>query len=100
MSEQQSGSNRWFTVLYRTRVRVWKGDIPILNLSLIFTILAAGSAPWVFAVGLIAAIALGYRFGIEKNAAGFSGDFDEVVRDTAQRVKKAVDSVTEKEEQP
>ena len=97
MSEQQSGKNRWFSVFYRTRVRVWKGNTPIINLSLIFSILAVGTAPWLAAAGIIAAIAMGYRFGIERNAAEFSGDFDEVVRDAAQNVKNVVNSVTEKE---
>ena len=94
MSEQHSNRNKWFSALYRTRVRVWKDSTPIINLSLIFTILAVGTAPWVAVAGIIAALAMGYRFAIEKNAAGFSGDFDEVVRDAAQNVKNAVDSVT------
>ena len=98
MSEQQSNRNRWFSILYRTRIRVWKDQTPIVNLSLIFSILAVGTAPWLAAAGIVAAVAMGYRFGIEKNAAGFSGDLDEVVRDAAQNVKNAVDSVTEKGE--
>ena len=89
---------RWFHFLYGTRVCVWKESTPIMNLSLIFVILAVVSAPWVAVGGLIAALALGYRFGIEKNAAGFCGNFDDVVRDAKQNVKKAVDSVVRDDE--
>ena len=31
--EKQSGQTRWFSFLYRTRVMVHQGDIPIVNLS-------------------------------------------------------------------
>lgn len=87
------GDGHWFSFLYRTRVKVSKGDIPILNLSLLFSILTVLSAPWLAVAGFIVALALGYRFGIERNAAGFTSDFQEVVRDAAGNVKAAVDSV-------
>ena len=82
---------RWFSMLYRTRVKVHKEDTLILNLSLVFMLLAVMSAPWLAVTGLIIALALGYRFSIEKNAPQFSGDFDEVVRDAAQNVKDTFD---------
>ena len=97
MSES-ANKERWFTVLYRTRIKVWKDAMPILNVSLAFFVLACISAPWLVVAGGIIALALGYRFGIEKNAPGFAGDFDQMVRGAAQNVKKAVDSVVEKEE--
>lgn len=87
--------HRWFSVLYRTRVKVYKENTPILNLSVLFTALAAISAPWVAVVGFIAALALGYRFGVERNAAGFSSDLNEVVQTAAKNVKSAVESVVE-----
>lgn len=83
--------NHWFSVLYRTRVKVCKEQTTIINLSLIFSVLAISTAPWLAVAGLIIALALGYRFSIEKNAPQFSGDFDEVMRDAAQNVKNAVD---------
>ena len=87
--------SNWFSVLYSTRVKVHKGDTPIINLSLIFTLLAAGSAPWVAAAGLIVSLMLGYRFSIQRNAPEFTSSFDDVVHNAAQNVKQAVDSVTE-----
>ena len=83
--------NNWFSILYRTRVKVCKGETTIINLSFIFSLLAVSTAPWLAVAGLIIALALGYRFSIEKNAPQFSGNFDEVVRDAAQNVKNAVD---------
>ena len=93
-----TNSSNWFSVLYRTRIRVDKEEISIVNLSLLFCLLAMLSAPWLVVGGAIAALVLGYRFSIQKNAPGFSGDFDEVVRDAARNVQSAVDSATHPEE--
>ena len=92
---KQSHDKRWFSFFYRTRVKVTRGDTVILNLSILFMLLAVGSAPWLAVAGLIFALALGYRFSIERGAAGFSGDFDEVMQNAAQNVKSALDSVVE-----
>jgi len=86
---------KWFSFFYRTRVKVHKGQVPILNLSLLFTLLAVGSAPWVAVGGLIAALALGYRFSVERDSPDFCGDWDTVVQDAAQNVRQTVDSVIE-----
>lgn len=94
MSEQRDRSQtRWFSFLYRTRVMVHKEEIPIVNLSLAFALLAAISAPWLVIAGLAIALALGYRIHVERNAPGFSGDFQQVVRNAAGHVKAAVDQV-------
>lgn len=91
--DSQRGQTRWFSFFYRTRVMVHKEEIPIMNLSLAFALLAAVSAPWVAVAGLAVALALGYRIHVERNAPGFSGDFQQVVRDAAQHVKAAMDQV-------
>ena len=83
--------NRWFSLFYRTRIKVCKEQTTILNFSLLFSLLAVLSAPWLVVAGFIIALALGNRLAIEKNAAQFSGDFDEVMRDAAQNVRDAVD---------
>lgn len=87
-------ANNVFSVLYRTRVKVQKDDTPILNLSLIFSIIAVCSAPWLAVIGLVVALVLGYRFSIERNAAEFSGSFQDVVNSAAVNVKGAVSSFT------
>ena len=89
----QTKGNNVFSFLYRTRVKVSKGGTSILNLSIIFSLLAIFSAPWLAVIGLVIAVILGYRFSIERNAEGFSGDFQEVVKDAAPNVKSTVDSV-------
>lgn len=96
---QTSRRSNWFSFFYRTRVKVHKGATPIVNLSLIFMLFAAGSAPWVAVTGLVIALILGYRFSIERNSPDFSGNFDDVVRDASQNVQNAVDSFTEHPEE-
>ena len=87
-------ANNVFSVLYRTRVKVQKDDTPILNLSLIFSVVAVCSAPWLAVIGLVVALVLGYRFSIERNAPEFSGNFQDVVNGAAANVKGAVNSFT------
>lgn len=97
-TNSSNGQNgRWFSFLYRTRLKVQKGDVTILNLSLVFSVLAVISAPWLAVAGLIIALVLGYRFSVERNARGFADDFQEVVRDAAGNVKAAVDSVVKED---
>ena len=55
-------ANNVFSVLYRTRVKVQKDDTPILNLSLIFSIIAVCSAPWLAVIGLVVALVLLINF--------------------------------------
>ncbi len=88
--------NGIFSALYCNRVKVNKGATPILNLSLLFCLLAVLTAPWLVVGGVIVALVLGYKFGFERNAAGFSNNFDEVVKGAASNVRSVVDSVTDK----
>lgn len=88
--------NNIFSTLYCNRIKVTKGGISIINLSLIFSVLALLTAPWLVVGGVIAALALGYKFGFERNAAGFSSDFDAVVKDAASNVRSAVEEVADR----
>ena len=88
--------NSIFSFLYCNRVKVTKGSTPILNLSLIFSLLGLLSAPWLVVIGVVVALMLGYKFGFERNAAGFSGDFDTVVKGAANNVRSVVANVTDK----
>ena len=76
-----------FSFWYTTRVHVTKEDTTIVNLSLVFVVLSTRLAPWVAAFGFVAALALGYRFSINKKDPHFSADLDEVVRDAAKNIK-------------
>jgi len=44
---------------------------------------------------VIVALALGYKFAFERNAAGFSNDFDQVVKGAASNVRTVMDNVTD-----
>lgn len=92
MSTQQS--NSIFSRLYRTRLVIRKEETPIANISLLYCIIAALTAPWLFVGSLIAALALGYKLSCTRNAQGFCGDFGTVVQDAKANVRSAVDSFT------
>lgn len=99
-ADRRPSENRWFSFFYRTRIKVSKQDLTIVNLSLAFSLLTAVSAPWLAVAGLVIALALGYRIDVERNAPGFSGSFREVTRDAAQNVKTAVDQAVRDEDEP
>ena len=83
-----------FSLLYRTRLLVTKGNSQIINLSILFSVIALLCAPWLVIVGAIVALVLGYHFSIERDAAEFDRDFENVVKDAADNVKHAVENVT------
>jgi len=87
-----------FATLYCTRILVNKGSAPIVNLSLLFCLIALLTAPWLVIGGAIAALALGYKFSFDRNAADFTGNFDEVVQDAKNNVRSVVDAVTDHNE--
>lgn len=83
-----------FSLLYRTRLLVTKGNSQIINLSVLFSIIALLCAPWLVIIGAIVALVLGYHFSIDRNAAEFDRDFENVVKDAADNVKHVVENVT------
>ena len=91
------GKTGFFSMLYRTRLMVTKGETTIVNLSLLFSVIALLCAPWLVIIGAIVALVLGYRFGIERNAPAFDKDFEHLVKDAADNVKHAVENVTANE---
>lgn len=92
---QQAEKPNLFSKLFRTRIKVAKGDLPILNVSVLFVIFSALSAIWLVVSGGIVALLLGYRFSIEKNSPHFSGEFKDLVKDAGSNMKNAVDSFVE-----
>lgn len=89
-------TNNIFHTLYATRIIVRRNGESIINLSLLFCLIALLCASWLVIGGAIAALALGYEFSFVRNAPGFSKSFDEVVQDAKCNVKNAVDAVTSK----
>lgn len=53
------------------------------------------TAPWLVVGSVIVALALGYKFTFEHNAAGFCNDFDTMIKVTAYNVRSVVDNVTD-----
>jgi len=90
-------ANNIFSKLYRTRIKVTKDHTPVINLSLLFSLVALILAPHLVIIGAIVAMVLGYRFSIQKDAPEFSGNLKEVVDDAAENVKDAVRSFTGKD---
>ena len=88
-------NNGIFSTLYGTRICVRKGSAPIVNLSLLFGLIALLTAPWLVIGGAIAAVALGYKFSIARRAEGICSSFDDVVREAKDNVRNAVDAVTD-----
>ncbi|HPS80303.1 MAG TPA: hypothetical protein PLP25_00405, partial [Candidatus Limiplasma sp.] len=50
---QNNGKPGFFSLLYRTRLMLRKGDVTILNLSVLFSIISLLCAPWLVIVGAI-----------------------------------------------
>lgn len=93
-------NNGIFSFLYRTRIKMTKGQTPVLNLSLLFCLIAVLTAPWLVIIGVIAALVMGYQLSVERNAESFSGNFQQVVNEAAAKVKSAVDSLGGNDEEP
>lgn len=88
-------TNRIYNSLYANRISVKRNGTSIVNLSLIFCLIAFLTAPWLVIGGAIAALVLGYKFSYIRNAAEFSGNFDAVVQDAKNNVRSVMDAVAD-----
>ena len=88
METKQKENGNFFKVMYRIRVKVSRGDTTIINLSLLFSIVALLSAPWLVVLGVLIALVMGYHISIERNSSGFESSFEEVVENTKRNVQK------------
>jgi hypothetical protein len=85
---------RFMNRMYRTRVRFFKSDATIVNISLLFFLFALLVAPWLVVMGAIAALLLGYRIMVERNSAAFRGDsLENMVKNAGQNVRNTVTSI-------
>ena len=91
-------TNSIFNKLYANRIVFKREGSTIVNLSLLFCIIAFLTAPWLVIGGVIAALALGYKFSYARNVAAFTGSFDAVVAEAKNNVRSAVDAVTDQNE--
>ena len=82
--------------LYRIRVKVRKGDTVIVNLSVLYMILAVLLfSPHLAIVSLILGLLLGYQINIDTNDAAFREEkVENIVRSAADNVKQAVSGIS------
>ncbi len=79
------------TKAYRARVKVAKGETPIINLSLLFSILGVLISPHLVIIGVIICLVLGYKISFDKHDEAFdSENLERTVRNAAENVKSSV----------
>lgn len=87
----RGGRHNAFNFLFRLRIKAMKGDITIVNLSVLFLIFVLLVAPWVAIIGLVLALVLGYRFSIDRNSRDFSDDsLENMVKNAGSNVRNTV----------
>ncbi|MDD3921510.1 MAG: hypothetical protein PHO41_10100 [Eubacteriales bacterium] len=71
----------FFDTLYRLRVKVFKGETTIINLSILFVIFSLLMASWLVVISAIVALLMGYRFTVERETG-------EIAKDTLEDMLK------------
>lgn len=80
--------------LYRSRVKIRKGDTSIVNVSVLFAGLCLLLAPHMTIAGVIVSMILGYQFSFTGMDPDFSTDsLEKMVKNAAQNAKSSVSSV-------
>ena len=80
--------------IYRSRVKIRKGDTPILNVSVLFAGLSLLFAPHITIIGVIASMILGNQFSFTSMDPEFSSEnLEKMVKNAAQNAKSSVSSV-------
>jgi len=88
METKQKENGSFFKVMYRIRLKIRRGDMTIVNLSLLFSVIALLTAPWLVVLGILIALVMGYHISIDKSGSGFESSFEEVVENTKRNVQK------------
>ncbi len=88
-------ASNFFGRLYRFRLIVKKGNVTIINLSLLFSLVTLLISPHLFFLGLIVLLVLGYRVTFDTDSADFASDnLESMVKNAAQNVKSTVNNLT------
>ena len=91
----KKGFMNLMTKLYQFRLKVKKGPVTILNLSLLFSILALLISPHLVIIGAILMLVLGYHVSFDKHDADFASDnLERMVRNAGENVKETVSDFT------
>lgn len=92
----RSGFVNAMSRLYQARFKIRKGDVVIVNLSLLFSLLALLISPHLVIVGAIVTLLLGYRLSFDKHDPDFaSANLEKMVRNASQNVKDSVTSMVQ-----
>ena len=87
----KKGFANFMTKLYRFRLKVKKGNVTILNLSLLFSLLALIISPHLVIIGAILMLVLGYHVSFDKHDADFASEnLERMVRNASENVKETV----------
>ena len=90
----KNGLSSLVSRLYRFRLKVQKGNIIILNLSMLFALLSVLISPHLTIIAIIVSLILGYRISFNRNDPDFAGDnLERMVRSAAQNVKSSVSGI-------
>lgn len=82
--------------LYRSRVKIRKGDTNIFNVSVLFTALCLLLAPHMTIAGIIVSMILGYQFSFTGMDPDFASEnLEKMVKSAAQNAKSSVSSVVQ-----
>ena len=97
--EENKGGNKFMNFiqkLYRTRVKVRKGNTIIANLSVLYMILAVLIfSPHLAILSLILGLILGYQINIDPDDEAFREEkVESIVRGAADNVKQAVNDIS------
>lgn len=90
----KGGFSSLMTRLYQFRLKVRKGDVVILNLSVLFSLLALLVSPHLVIIGLVLMLILGYRITFDRKDGDFASDnLESMVKNAAQNVKESVSGI-------
>ena len=83
--------------LYRSRIKVSKGETPVVNLSVLFGAATLIFAPHLTIAGIIISLILGYKFSFTGNDEAFASEnLEKMVRNAAQNAKSSVSDAMQK----
>ena len=95
-SETKEKALNFLQKLYRSRVKIRKGDTNIFNVSILFAGLCLLLAPHMTIAGIIVSMILGYQFSFSGMDPDFASEnLEKMVRSAAQNAKSSVSSVVQ-----
>ena len=91
----KKGFANFMTRLYQFRLKVKKGPVTILNLSLLFSLLAVIISPHLVIIGAMLMLILGYHVSFDKHDTDFASEnLERMVRNASENVKETVSDFT------